>query len=103
MRAVLGLPPITCMAKPQVVKRWKAQASRQATMPNARPPGTAVPGMVPIMLASPIGQADGLLRIDGSVRGPPTNWFIGAMAVCVGSELESATVTAGAARIPPDS
>ncbi len=81
MRAVLGLPPITCMAKPQVVKRWKAQASRQATMPNARPQCTSVPGMVPIMLASPIGQVDGLLRLDGSRSGPSTKWFISAMAI----------------------
>ncbi len=39
MRAVLGLPPITCMANPQVVKRWKSpgqqaghDAERQAPM-----------------------------------------------------------------------
>ncbi len=55
MRAVLGLPPITCVAKPKVVKRWNSQTIRQATMPNTRPQWTSVPGIEPIMLASPIG------------------------------------------------
>ena len=81
MRAVLGLPPITCMAKPKVVKRWNSQMITQATTPNTRPQCTSVPGMVPIMLASPIGQVEGLLRLEGSRNGPSTKWFISAMAM----------------------
>ena len=38
-------------------------------MPNTRPQCTSVPGMVPIMLASPIWQVDGLLRLAGSRSG----------------------------------
>ena len=50
-------------------------------MPSTRPQWMSVPGIVPIMLLSPIGQVEGLLRLDGSRSGPSTKWFISAIAM----------------------
>ncbi len=47
-------------------RHQRRSSSTASTMPAARPQCTSVPGMVPIMLASPIGTVDGLLAEAGS-------------------------------------
>ena len=53
----------------------------QATMPKTRPQCTSMPGMLPIMLASPSGGVDGLFRLAGSRIAPSTMWLRMAMPI----------------------
>ena len=50
-------------------------------------------GQLPIMLASPMAEVEGLLRLDGSRSGPSTKWLKSAAAMYVSKRLEIVSLT----------
>ena len=80
-RAARTLPPVMRAAKPNLVRFISTQSAIASTMPTARPQWTSMPGMLPTMLASPIGVVDGLLGLAGSRSAPSTKKFMIATAM----------------------
>ena len=78
--AARTLPPTMRAAKPNTVCVHQHVSDEAGDHAEARGPSARrCPGRLPSMLASPMGEVDGLFRLAGSRSGPSTRWLNSAM------------------------